>query len=406
MLSRTFRFALPAAIGLMFLAPAADPAAATGCKSFGSFNHWLRGLADEAVKDGVSRRTVNRALAGITYDPKVISRDRRQGVFSMSFLKFAGRVISKGRIAGGRRRLKQHANLFQRIKRDYGVHGPVLVSFWGLETDFGGNMGDFRTIRSLATLAYDCRRPEKFRPQLIDALRLVDKGDLDLGEMIGAWAGEIGHTQFLPTEYNETAVDYDGDGHRNLRRSIPDAMASSAKLLVKHGWRANEPWLEEVKVPARMDWSQADVAIRHPRSQWAKWGVRTRSGRPIRADSMPASLLLPMGHRGPAFLAYPNFTVAYLEWNNSLVYSTSAAYFATRLAGAPPVDPGNPPTPLDIGEIKQLQRELIRLGYDVGKLDGIIGAQTRAAVKDMQIKLGMPADSYPTKDLLSRLRSR
>lgn len=402
MVNRKLRFAWPIA-GILLAVPAWDAAHATGCKSFGSFNNWLRGVAKEARAEGVSDWVVREALAGVTYDRKVISRDRRQGVFSQSFLKFASRVVSKGRIINGRRRLKKHANLFRRIRKDYGVQAPVIVSFWGLETDFGANMGDFRTIRSLATLAYDCRRPEKFRPQLIDALHLVDKGDLKMSEMIGAWAGEIGQTQFLPTEYNETAVDYDGDGKRNLRRSVPDALASTATLLLKHGWRRNEPWLEEVRVPRRMDWSQADVAIQHPRKQWAQWGIRKRNGKPIKADNMPASLLLPMGHRGPAFLAYHNFTTVYLEWNNSLVYSTAAAYFATRLAGAPAVDRRNPPTPLDIKQIKQLQRKLVKLGYDVGKLDGIIGAKTRAAVKDMQIKLGLPADSYPTLDFLSRI---
>jgi lytic murein transglycosylase len=219
------------------------------------------------------------------------------------------------------------------------VPGPVLIAFWALETDFGGFMGDFPTIPSIATLAWDCRRPEKFREQLLGALRLYDQGDLELEDMKGAWAGEIGHTQFMPKEYNETAVDFDGDGHRNLRRSVPDAMASGAALLIKHGWQANQPWLQEVKVPADLPWDQADIAIQHPRSQWAKWGVKAAKGK-LKADNFQASLLLPMGKDGPAFLAYDNFTKAYLLWNESLVYSTTAAYLATRIAGADQVSRG------------------------------------------------------------------
>jgi len=222
--------------------------------------------------------------------------------------------------------------------------------------------------------------------------------------MRGAWAGEIGQTQFLPKEYDETAVDYDGDGRRDLRRSIPDVMASSAALLVKHGWQANQPWLQEVKVPRDMAWEEADIAIQHPRAQWVKWGVKG-VGKDIKADKFPAALLLPMGRNGPAFLAYDNFTTAYLKWNESLVYSTTAAYLATRIAGASRLNPGNGKvTPLAFKEIIELQKLLVRRGHDVGDIDGKIGAATRAAVKDVQLEMGMPADSYPDASFLEALR--
>jgi hypothetical protein len=210
--------------------------------------------------------------------------------------------------------------------------------------------------------------------------------------------------QFVPTEYFATAVDYDGDGKRNLVRSVPDVLASSAALLKKHGWQGGQPWLEEVRVPADMPWPEADLAIKHPRSQWAAWGVMKADGGALPADGVRAALLLPMGRLGPAFLAYANFGV-YTLWNESLVYATTAAYFATRLAGAPPVRRGSAAAP-SRAEIKEVQERLKQLGHDVGGVDGIIGANTRAAVKAVQQQLGLPADSYPDPTFLTALRRR
>jgi lytic murein transglycosylase len=268
-------------------------------------------------------------------------------------------------------------------------------------------MGNDHAIRSLATLAYDCRRSDMFRGHLFDALRLIERGDLAAADMVGSWAGELGQTQMMPSEYIKNAIDYDGDGHRNLLRSVPDVVGSSAAYLVHLGWRRGEPWLQEVKVPPNLAWDQADLAIQHPRSKWAQWGVTQRDGKPLAGDALPASLLLPMGRTGPAFLASPNFHV-YLKWNASLVYSTTAAYFATRLSGAPPMNRGAAAIPsLTPEEAKDLQILLARAGFDIGgAADGKIGAGTRAAVKAAQIKLGLPADSYPTPELLARLRAR
>jgi lytic murein transglycosylase len=301
--------------------------------------------------------------------------------------------------------MKQHAGMFKKVEQRYGVPPAVITAFWGLETDFGGYMGDFHTIRSLATLAFDCRRPEKFRPQVFAALRIVDRGDMTEDDMIGAWAGEIGQVQFLPADFLESGVDADGDGRIDLKRSIPDILMSTGSLLTTHGWQANQPWLQEVRVPQDMPWEEADIAIQHPRSQWAKWGVTLASGKSLKADKANASLLLPMGRHGPAFLAYPNFTKVYLKWNESLIYSTTAAYFATRLAGAPPVSKGSGRVEgLDYNQIMELQQILTRMGHDVGKIDGKLGVQSRAAVKSVQLKFGLPADSWPTPALLASLR--
>lgn len=365
------------------------------------FDGFLDSIRAEAESMGIPGRGI-AALDGVRYDPAIVKKDRAQSVFSQSFLEFQQRMVSDYRIKQGTALNRKHRDLFESIEQQYGVPGPVLIAYWALETDFGGYVGDLPTIQSLATLAWDCRRPEKFRPQLLSALNLVGKGDLTEEEMRGAWAGEVGQMQFLPKEYDETAVDYDGDGRRNLRTSVPDAMASSAALLVKHGWQAHEPWLQEVRVPRDMPWDQADIAIQHPRSQWVEWGVK---GKGLKADDFPASLLLPMGRNGPAFLAYENFTTAQLKWNESLVYSTAAAYLATRIAGAPRLSRGNGEvTPLSYQEIIELQELLAAKGYDVGEIDGKVGKGTRAAVKDMQIKLGLPADSYPDAEFLDTLR--
>ena len=369
----------------------------------GGFEQWLVRFKKDAAAAGISQSTINAALTGVKFEQSVVNRDRAQGVFSQTFLEFAGRMVAGYRLQQGAAELKKNASTFARIEKEFGVPGPVIVAFWGLETDFGANIGDFPTLNALATLAFDCRRPEKFRPQLLDALRIIEAGDLRADEMRGAWAGELGQLQFMPTDYLRSGVDYDGDGRRNLLRSKPDALASSGSLLAHHGWQRGEPWLQEVRVLGSLPWQEAGLDIKHTRAEWARWGVTYVNGSPLPADKAPATLLLPMGRKGPAFLAYRNFDV-YLEWNQSLVYATTAAYFATRLAGAPAVSKGSPVDSLTGAETKELQRILTRMGFDVGKTDGIIGEKTRESVRAVQLKYGMPPDSYPTKELLARVR--
>lgn len=388
-------------VGLLALV-IGGPASAASCHGGASFAQWLDAFRAEAAQRGISQTTIKSALSGVRYDQSVVNRDRGQGVFSQSFLEFSDRMVNSYRLQNGAKHLSSKKQMFDRIEQQYGVPGPVIVAFWSLETDFGANNGDFRTLNALASLAYDCRRPDLFREHLLAALQIIDHGDLTASEMRGAWAGELGQTQFLPKDYMETAVDFDGDGKRNLIKSSADALASSAALLRKHGWRPGEPWLEEVKVPANLPWQEADIALQYPRSEWARFGVTRVNGSALPADGLSASLLLPMGKDGPAFLAYPNFQV-YLQWNRSLVYATTAAYLATRMAGAPKVSRGSA-KPFGRNETIALQKALSARGYHVGKIDGILGANTRAAVKAEQIRLGLPADSYPTAELLQKMR--
>jgi lytic murein transglycosylase len=381
------------------------PHAFAACASPAEFGRWLQGFKKEAVAQGISPSTVSYALDGLSYDPATIAKDRGQGVFAQSFLQFSGRMVSSNRLQVGGALLKKHADTFRRIEQQYGVPGPVLVAFWGLETDFGKVMGKMETMRSLATLSFDCRRPEEFQEQLLYALRVIERGDLSPQEMRGPAHGEVGQFQFQPKNYYEFAVDFDGDGRRDLVRSAPDSLASAASLLQSKGWRANQPWLEQVRVPSDLPWDQADVTIKKPRAFWAQHGVTYLNGKPIPADNLPAGLVLPMGRNGPAFLAYPNFDI-YLEWNQSLVYTTTAAYYATRLAGGPPLARGNGQIEsLSLAETKEIQQRLAKLGLDVGKIDGVVGAASRQAIRTMQVKYGLPADGYPSAELLSRLRA-
>ncbi|MDJ0513045.1 MAG: lytic murein transglycosylase [Methyloceanibacter sp.] len=403
-LTRVIRFSAFAGLCAAVLIGSASTASAQRCPGPAGFNKWLQGFKQEAIAEGVSARTVNAALNGVTYNPKVIARDRAQGVFAQDFLTFQRRMANKNRLAAGKARLKRYAPVFKQVEQQYGVPGPVLVAFWGLETDYGAFMGKMDSIRALATLSYDCRRPEKFRPQLMDALRVLDRGDLRRNQMIGPTHGEVGQFQFQPSTYYNFAVDYDGDGRRDLVKSVPDSLASAANYLAAKGWQPGQPWLEEVIVPNNLPWDQADVTIQRPRLFWSQYGVKYRNGQPVPADATPTALLLPMGRNGPAFLAYPNFINIYLDWNHSLVYSTTAGYFATRLAGAPPLRAGNP-EPFSGAESKQMQRLLRQRGYDVGKVDGVIGALTRKAIREMQLQYGLPADGYPSHALLRKLQA-
>jgi lytic murein transglycosylase len=393
-----------AALLLAGLAACGAAQAAAPCRTSGTYDAWLAGFEREAIAQGVSQRTIAAAAPALTYDQHIVNIDRGQRVFTQTFLQFSDRMAAAYRIQRGQALIKSNAAVFSRIEQQYGVPAPVIVAFWALESDFGANMGKEHSLSAIASLAYDCRRSDKFRAQLLDALRLIERGDLVPEEMVGSWAGELGQTQMMPSEYYQYAVDYDGDGRRNLIRSVPDVLASTANYLVGLGWKRGQPWLTEVRVPANLPWDQADLAIELPRAKWAAFGVALADGRPLPADNLPASLLLPMGRLGPAFLVYKNFQI-YLQWNNSLVYSTTAAYLATRIAGGPPLKRGAPPPALSFNDMKTLQGLLARAGYDVGTIDGFLGLKTRQAVKAMQVKYGLPADSYPTAELLARTRS-
>ncbi len=389
---------------LLFAGLCMSGAHAAPCRTTGSYDTWLAAFEREAMAQGVSQRSIAAAAPSLTYDQRIINIDRGQRVFTQTFLQFSDRMAAAYRIQRGGALIKANNAIFARIEQQYGVPAPVIVSFWALESDFGANMGNYRSLSAIASLAYDCRRSEKFRAQLLDGLRLIDRGELRPEEMIGSWAGELGQTQMMPSEYYKYAIDYDGDGRRDLIHSVPDVLASTANYLLGLGWHRGEPWLTEVRVPSNLPWDQADLTIELPRTKWAALGVTLADGKPLPADNLPASLLLPMGRFGPAFLAYKNFQV-YLQWNNSLVYSTTAAYLATRIAGAPPLHRGNAPPPLAFNDVKALQAMLTQAGYDVGAVDGFLGLKTRQAIKAVQSKYGLPADSYPTAELLMRMRA-
>ncbi len=380
-------------------------AAFADCKNTESFSKWMREFRAKARAEGISARTISGALDRVRLDNKIIRRDRKQGFFAQSFATFSKRLATDHRIKAGRRKIDKRRRDFKRAEEKYGVPPEVITAFWALESDFGAGMGKYSILQALATLAYDCRRKELFTGELLDALRILDKGWVHPSDMIGSWAGEMGQTQFLPKHYLEHAVDFDGDGTRNLFASDADVIGSTAAFIKHLGWRPGEPWIQEVRVPGNLPWEKADTHVKLPRSQWAQMGVRDAKGGPLQSDDLPASLLLPMGRKGPAFLAFPNFDI-YTQWNNSLSYCITAAYLATRISGTGgPMQGRDRDIPfLPLQEAKELQRRLKQHGYDVGKVDGVIGAKTRAAVRAMQLKYGMPADAYPTPELLRRLR--
>lgn len=365
----------------------------------GSFSQFKAGLKSEAMSKGIGADTADAFLRNVRQDKKVLKADRAQGVFQKSFIEFSRRLISAGRIDAGRRNAKRYDRVFDQIEATYGVNRNVLLAFWAFETDYGAFQGNFNTANALVTLAHDCRRPDLFRPQVLAAMELFQRGQFDPATTTGAWAGEIGMVQMLPRDILENGVDADGDGRVSLKSSAPDALTSGGKMLRHLGWRANEPWLQEVTVPAQMDWAQSGLGTVKPVADWQAMGVRARNGR---LANLPASLILPQGHKGPAFLAYPNFSV-YFEWNQSFTYVLTAAYFGTRLQGAPVYNVGNPDPGLNGDQMKRLQQKLQKRGYDVGKVDGILGARTRDAVKKEQQRLGFPADAWPTPGLLKAL---
>lgn len=365
----------------------------------GSFSSFKAGLKTEAVARGIAPNTADSFLAPVRQDPKVLRADRAQGVFQRPFIDFSRRLISQGRINAGQANARQYDAIFDQVEARYGVDRNVLLAFWAFETDYGAFQGDFNTANALVTLAHDCRRPDLFRPQVFAAMELFARGGFDPRSTTGAWAGEIGMVQMLPQDILTNGVDGDGDGAVRLKTSAPDALMSGGKMLQHFGWRSGQPWLQEVVVPAQMDWSLSGLGTTMSAADWQSRGVRARNGQ---LANLPASLILPQGHKGPAFLAYPNFNV-YFEWNQSFTYVLTAAYFATRLGGAPVYNAGNPDAGLGPDDMKRLQSRLQARGYDVGKVDGILGAGTRAAVQAEQKRLGMAADAWPTRALLNQL---
>ena len=362
---------------------------------------FIKGIKQEAVAMGYPQSLVTRFFNDTEQDPKVIQADRRQGVFQKDFISFSHALISQHRLVHAQKNAAKYAVVFDRLSRDYGIPPGVLLAFWAFETDFGVNQGNFNTLNALLTLSQDCRRPELFRPQVFAALELYTRGDFDPRETKGAWAGEIGMIQMLPEDILDSGSDGDGDGRVDLQNSAEDALMSGGHMLRRLGWQAGAPWLQEIELPGNLDLTLTGLDKSLPVARWQALGVTGRHG-PLQPSAGQASVLLPVGHKGPAFLTYPNFNV-YFEWNQSLVYVTTAAYFATLLSGAPRFDPGTPEAGLTGQDMQALQKKLVARGYDVGKIDGILGSKTRAAVQAEQERLNLPADAWPTPSLLARL---
>jgi lytic murein transglycosylase len=390
---------LAAGLAAFLLAGGAQAQTAPACG--GDLATFLEGVKAEVQTLGVSAEVADRALAGAAIDQKVLSRDRAQGVFRQTFLEFSKRTVSQARLDIGRKKLKDLAPVFARAEQEFGVPGQVIAAFWAMETDFGAVQGDFNTRNALVTLSHDCRRPEIFRPQLLAAIEMVGHGDLDPNGTTGAWAGEIGLVQMLPRDIIAYGVDGDGDGHIDVKKSSPDAILTAAKFIQHLGFVKGQPWIQEVSVPDVMPFEKTGLQPGMKAADWFALGVKPRDG-DTSFGNLEASLVLPQGRKGPAFITYPNFNV-YLEWNQSFIYTTSAAYFATRLAGAPPYERGNPEEGLSDEAMKQLQTKLQARGHDIGKIDGILGSGTRAAIQKEQLRLGMPADGWATQALLAAL---
>ena len=375
--------------------------AATAQQCGGDFGQFVQGLRAEAAQRGHSADAIDGFFRHANYYQRAIDADRRQGIFTVPFTEFAQRLISQNRLDNGRRNAERQAATFAEIERRFGVSRGILLSFWAFETDFGAFQGDYNTLDSLVTLAHDCRRPHIFRPQVFALLQMYENGDFDPVNTQGAWAGEIGMVQMLPEDIIAHGIDGDGDGHVNLQTSAPDALMSGANVLASLGWRQNEPWLVEITVPDSLDWYRTGIHTSRRVSDWAADGVRARTGS-LPLSNAQASVILPQGRNGPAFLTYPNFNVLF-EWNQSFTYVLTAAYFATRLEGAPIFDARNPDPGLDGNAMRALQQALAARGHDVGAIDGILGAGTRNAVREEQRRLGLPADAWPTRALLNAL---
>lgn len=376
----------------------AAPVAAAPCG--GDFGGFIQAMKSEALSQGLSPDEADRFFAGAKTDSRVIKADRSQGVFRKTFSEFSGSLISKSRIQNGAANAKKYRKTFDRAQSQFGVPPGILLSFWAFETDFGAVQGDFNTLNALVTLGHDCRRPELFQPQILAAAQLWKRGMFEPGKTTGAWAGEIGMVQMLPADILERGVDGDGDGVVTLKTSAADAIMSGAHMLQYHGWRAGEPWLTEVVMPGDFDWSKTGLDTEMSGSDWARLGVQARNG--SLPGSLRGSVLLPEGRHGPAFIAWPNYRVLF-KWNKSFVYVTTAAYFGTRLEGAPVFAKGKPDPTLSGEQMQSLQKKLAARGYDVGKIDGILGAQTRTAVQKEQQRVGLPADAWPTRALLDAL---
>ncbi|HSC84313.1 MAG TPA: lytic murein transglycosylase [Pseudomonas sp.] len=371
--------------------------------AFSSFADWRASFRDKALRAGIQAELFDRAFQGIDADPTVVTADRSQPEFTRPVWEYLEGAISPIRVRKGQALLSENASTLAAIEQRYGVDRQVLVAIWGMESSFGQFTGDKSVIRSLATLAYEGRRSQFAEEQLLAALQILQNGDTSADGMLGSWSGAMGQTQFIPTTYLTHAVDFDGDGRRNIWTSSADALASAAHYLQASGWRKGRSWGMQVALPSNFDYALADTEVRKTYAEWTGYGVK---GTPTGIDADDRGyLLLPAGHRGPAFLVFANFR-AILKYNNSSSYALAVSLLGERfdgggqLLGSWPRDE----RPLSRSERVALQEGLAARGYNPGAADSIIGANTRRAIRAFQQSLGWPADGYPTEKLLQQLR--
>jgi membrane-bound lytic murein transglycosylase B len=367
---------------------------------------FVAGLWPDAEKRGVAKALFDQAFQDLTPDPEIFDLLANQPEHVASPWDYLARLVSARRIEDGRRMLATHAATLAQVESRFGVDRHVVVAIWGIESNFGAAPGTRQVIRSLATLAVgDPRRPQFWRGELLAALTILQRGDTTLARMTGSWAGAMGHTQFMPSSYLANAVDLDQDGRRDIWDSVPDALASTAAYLKSAGWKVGEPWGYEVVLPAGFNAAEARDDVQKPAGDWAALGIEPPVGRPAPEARTQLRLILPAGIRGPGFLVGSNFR-AILRYNNSVSYALAIGHLANRIAGGaelaglwPTDDP-----PLDRAQRLELQRLLSELGLDVGVPDGIIGSQTRAAVRAVQVRLGLPPDGYAGRGLINAVR--
>ena len=372
----------------------------------GEFAACVGRLQVAARAEGISERVVDEVLGTVTQQERVLELDRKQPEFTLPFTEYYNRRVTPERVARGRALLAEHAAMLRDIERDFGVPAKYLVAFWGLETNFGSYFGDLSVPDSLTTLACDARRSRFFAAELMEALRIVDAGDVAAARMKGSWAGAMGHVQFMPSIFRRYAVDADRDGRRDIWGSVHDAMASAANFLRDSGWERNLRWGREVRLPRGFDHLLAGREHKRPLSEWAKLGVTDPSKETLPRLDIPAALLVPSGHAGPAFLTYRNFEVI-MRWNRSEFYALSVGRLADEIAGAGPLSRPPPADAIRISRerVLQLQVDLVALGYEVGNPDGIVGPVTRRAVTRFQQERNMVADGHLDAATLEAVRA-
>ncbi|GAA6208897.1 lytic murein transglycosylase [Cognatishimia sp. WU-CL00825] len=369
------------------------------------FQSWIRAFKNRAARQGISRPVLDRAFRGVRYNADVVRRDRNQSEFTKTLWAYLDSAASDTRVKNGKAALRKHKRKLDAIERKYGVDKEVVVAVWGLESAYGTFRGDVPVIEALATLAFDGRRGKFFEAQLLAALKILQSGDTSPRHMTGSWAGAMGHTQFIPTSYLSFAVDFTGDGKRDIWSDDPsDALASTAAYLKRSGWQSGVPWGVEVTLPRGFNYSLANRKIKKQPSAWAALGVRGLGGKSVK-NYGPASLLLPAGHQGAAFLIFRNFD-AIERYNTADAYVIGVGHLSDRIKGGAPIKARWPreDRALTFGERKELQRRLTAAGFDTVKIDGKIGPLTIDAVRNYQRSIGMEPDGYASLAILKKLR--